>query len=389
MRILITGTNYRGLNGQAIFTVNLAEGLAGRGNNVTAVFPSDEDRAYSAIRKAVHLEGIGSIRLTFLHPDTYLPVTSAKAIRDIFNAARPEIVHIQDHYPLSRVVLREAWRRGIKTMGTNHFMPENLAPYIPGLSRIKPVFNWLLWKWMLDVYNRVEMVAAQSRAAAELVRAQGLRPPVIPVSCGIDLRRFHPDASIDRMDCRAKYGLDLHCKLFLFVGRVDREKRVDVLLHALARLGHRNDIQLVIAGRGAASKDYQALADSLNLGQRVRFTGFIPNEDLHVLLNSVDVFTMPSEAELLSIASLEAMACGRPLLLADAVALPELVTPGVNGYLFKPGDPEDAAHYMEVLADQCERWEQMGKASVEKAQEHSLEKTVQRYEELYQRVISN
>jgi len=94
---------------------------------------------------------------------------------------------------------------------------------------------------------------------------------------------------------------------------------------------------------------------------------------------------MPSDAELLSIASLEAMACGRPMLLADAVALPELVTPGVNGYLFKRGDADDAAHYMELLADQPERWKEMGKASHDRAQIHSLENTVQRYEELYKK----
>ena len=157
------------------------------------------------------------------------------------------------------------------------------------------------------------------------------------------------------------------------MGRVDKDKRVDVLLRAMARL-ERDDIQLGVAGHGGASEYYEALARTLNLGQRVRFTGFIPNEDLHVLLNSVDIFTMPSDAELLSIASLEAMACGRPMLLADAVALPELVTPGVNGYLFKKGDPEDAAHYMELLADQRERWKEMGKASFERAQVHSLRK---------------
>lgn len=386
MRILITGTNYEGLNGQAIFTVNLAEGLENRGHRVTAVFPSDEGRSYSRVRKGVHLEGVRSIRMTSFHPDTCIPFPTAKAIRRIYDFARPEIVHIQDHYPLSHAMLREAKRRNIPVMGTNHFMPENLAPYVPFVSKIKPVFNWLLWKWMLGVYNQMALVATQSQAAAALVRAQGLRPPVFPVSCGIDLGRFHPDAAIDRMACRARYGLDLKRTIFLFVGRVDKEKRVDVLLRALARL-KRDDIQLVIAGRGAASEYYRGLANSLNLGDRVVFTGFIPNEDLHVLLNSVDVFTMPSEAELLSIASLEAMACARPLLLAEAIALPELVTPGVNGFLFKPGDAEDAARCMQQLADHPERWGEMGKASLERAQAHSLENVLQRYETLYSQAL--
>jgi 1,2-diacylglycerol 3-alpha-glucosyltransferase len=387
MRILICGTTYYpGLNGQAIFTVNLAEGLAKRGHEVTVVFPSDEGRAYRRTQNLAHLEGIRSIKLTFLHPDTFISVFSARTIHRLLDAVRPEIVHIQDHYPLCRAFAQETIKRGIKIIGTNHFMPQNIAPYIPGPSILKPAIDQFLWKWMLDVYDRLEIVTTQSRAAADIVRAQGLCKPVFPVSCGIDLKRFHPDPSVDRLACRARYGIDLNRTIFLFVGRVDKEKRVDVLLRALHRLG-RDDIQLVIAGRGAASNDLEVLAKSLNLGNRVRFTGFIPNEDLHLLLNSVDIFTMPSEAELLSIASLEAMACARPVLLADAVALPELVTHGINGYLFKPGNVDDAAHYMALLADQRERWEQMGQASLQKAQVHSLENTIQRYETLYKETI--
>ena len=387
MRILISGiTYYPRLDGQSIFTVNLAEGLAKRGHHVTAMFPSVEGHIYSRERNGVHLEGVRAIAIAPKYPDFAMPIPSARDVRNIINAAQPEIVHIQDHYPLSRLTMREAERQGIHIIGTNHFMPENLAQHVPLLSNIKPLYNWILWKWMLSVYNRMDLVVAQSHAAAELIRAQGLKPPVSLVSCGIDLRRFRLDASIDRLACRERYGMDPKRKIFLFVGRVEKDKRIEVLLHAVARL-QRDDIQLVIAGHGGASEYFEALSRSLNLGQRVRFTGFIPNEDLHVLLNSVDVFTMPSDAELLSIASLEAMACGRPMLLADAVALPELVTPGVNGYLFKPGSAEDAAHYMEMLADQHERWKEMGHASHERAQVHSLENTVQRYEELYKKPL--
>jgi 1,2-diacylglycerol 3-alpha-glucosyltransferase len=387
MRILISGTTYYPrLDGQAIFTVNLAEGLAKRAHQVTAMFPSFEGRAVSKLRNGVQMEGVRSIKLTSIHPDLAVPIPSSREIRAIFDASQPDIVHIQDHYPLSRWTMREAEKRGIPVIGTNHFMPENVAQYIPVLSKIKPLYNWILWTWMLDAYNRMGLVVAQSQASADLIRARGLHRPVFRVSCGIDLGRFRLDSSIDRLACRQRFGLDPRRTIFLFVGRVDKDKRIDVLLHAMSHL-KRDDIQLVIAGRGGASEYYEALARSLNLGRRVHFTGFVPNEDLHVLLNSIDIVTMPSDAELLSIASLEAMACGRPMLLADAVALPELVTPGVNGYLFKRGDPEDAAHYMQLMADQPERWMEMGKASHERAQIHSLENTVQRYEELYKKCL--
>ena len=365
---------------------NLAEGLVKRGHQVTVIYPSNEVEPIRRELNGVQLQGVRTIRMAFIHPDLFVPTLSVKAIRKIFDIAQPEIVHIQDHYPLSRLTMSVAGKRGIQLIGTNHFMPENLAQYIPGASKVKPLYNWALWKWMLDGYNRMSLVTAQSRAAANLIRAKGLKPPAFPVSCGIDLGRFRLDGSVDRNACRARYGLEPNRTVFLYVGRIEKDKRINVLLHAM-KLLKREDIQLAVAGRGSAMEYYRALTGSLDLGGRVRFTGFIPREDLHVLLNSVDVFTMPSDAELLSLASLEAMACGRPLLLADAVALPELVAPGVNGYLFKPGDAEDAARHMQLLADQPEKWKEMGKASMEKAQVHGLENTISRYEEIYIRSL--
>jgi 1,2-diacylglycerol 3-alpha-glucosyltransferase len=386
MRILISGGSYYpALNGQAIFTVNLAEGLAKQGHAVLMIYPSDRVQDAATYRNGVRLETVNSLSLSPIHPDTYLPLPSVKKVRRLLDDFQPEIVHIQDHYPTCRRVVLESKKRNIKLVGTNHFMPENLAPYVPGLSKIKPLYNRIMWKWMLEVYNRVDVVTTQSRVAGDIVRANGLCVPVFTASCGIDLSQFYPDPSVDRVSCRLRYGLDPERTIFLFVGRIDKEKRIDVLLRAFHYL-LRDDIQFAIAGNGAAMNALQALAQKLNLGERVHFTGFI-HENLHLLLNSVDIFTMPSEAELLSLASLEAMACGRPLLVADAVALPELVTQNINGYLFKPGDIYDAAHYIELLADQPERWNEMGKASLEKAQYHSLENTIKRYETLYETTL--
>jgi 1,2-diacylglycerol 3-alpha-glucosyltransferase len=176
--------------------------------------------------------------------------------------------------------------------------------------------------------------------------------------------------------------------VFFFVGRVDREKRLDVIISAIGLLD-RDDIQFMIAGNGAKKDSLLEQVQELGLEQRVHFTGFVPNSDLPSLLNSIDVFCMPGEAELLSIASLQAMACARPILAANALALPELVTSGVNGLLFHPGDVEDAARCMTWLVDHPDQWLAMGAASLERVQPHRLENTVQRYERLYQNVLAH
>jgi 1,2-diacylglycerol 3-alpha-glucosyltransferase len=387
MRILIVATpQYIAFHGQAIFTMNLAEGLAKKGHAVVALVGSERGRAYQSERNGVHIEAVPALNLGMFHPEACVPLFSGRAVRHAFETFQPEIVHIQDHYPLCRNAAITAQRLGVKCIGTNHFMPENLAPYVPVLSRIKPAFNWVLWRWMRETYDRVEAVVGPSQTAAGILRLVGLRPPVYAISCGANTILFHTDPTVDRSAWCARYGIDPQKKLFLFVGRVDREKRLDVLLRAM-KLLNREDIQLVIAGKGAYKKRLISLAGQLDLGARVRFTGFLPQEDLPSLLNSIDIFAIPSEAELLSIATLQAMGCSRPVLAANAVALPELVTEDVNGLLFKPGHVADAARCMAWFADHPERWSGMGAASLSKVQVHSLENVVHQYETLYKKVL--
>ena len=388
MRILIAGvTYYPAPNGQARATVNLAEGLAALGHDVMMVMQSDREHAYSDQRNGVQIRGVSSVNLKFLHPDAFFSPFPNKSVRKIIEEFRPDLAHIQDHYPITRSVVLAAKRRRIKVVGTDHFLPKNLAPYLPGYVWLRSVYDWILWHWMLEVFNRLDAVTAPSRTAMNLLRAQGLRVPVYAISGGINLERFYPDPNVDRETCRVRYGLSTDRMVFLFVGRVDEEKRLDVILHALKRL-KRDDIQFCIAGHGAALNKLKMLAQELALGLRVHFTGFVPNEDLPCLINSCDIFVMPSDAELLSLASLEAMACGRPMLAANAVALPELVTDGVNGYLFQAGDDKDAERCISILADHRELWSDMGAASLERARAHSLEAILKRNESLYDMVLS-
>lgn len=388
MRILIAGSTYSpAYNGQAIFTVTLAEGLARRGHDVIVLTQSEQGRPYQTTRNGVRIYALRALPLNRWYPGAVVSLIPGPGVDRIIRTHMPDIVHIQDHYPISQSAYKVARSSGIPVIGTNHFMPENLAPYFSSLEILKPFYEWGMWRWMLSLYNRLDAVTAPSRTAVEILRRQGLSVSAFAISCGVDLQRFCPDGELNSGDWRARFGLDTSRVVFLYVGRVDGEKRLDVLLHALRRL-ERDDIQLAIAGRGAARNSLETLAAELGLGEKVRFLGFVPDETLPALLNSVDVFAMPSEAELLSIASLEAMACGRPLLAARAQALPELVTDGENGFLFRPSDPLDAAQSMARMADFRERLPEMGLASTQKVQVHSRQAILERYDKIYHAVIT-
>lgn len=384
MKILIAGITYPpAFNGQSIFTGNLAEGLVKDGHTVWMAMPSDKGRPFQEERNGVHVFGVRSTDFSTLHNQAYVPFFPEREVQQIFKMFTPDVVHIHDHYPLSVSILRQAHSRGIPVVGTNHFVPENLAPYVPLLPKFWSVFSRLLWWWMKRVYNRLDLVTAPSMTAVNILKSQNLIPPLFPVSCGVDFSRFFPDNTIDRRAVRRQFNLDEDKTTFLFVGRVDAEKKVDEIILALQRM-RRDDIQFVVTGIGAHLPALKNLADQAGLNGQVHFTGFIPADDLPRLLNSVDVFLMPSEAELLSIASLEAMSTGLPLLVARSKALPELVQEGVNGYTFIPGDIDDVARCMKLMADQPDRLPEMGAASLQLVQKHSLENVIKRYEALYQ-----
>ena len=387
MRILIASSTYvPAMNGQAVFTTNLAEGLVKLGHDVLVILDSHHVQASQTFVNGVRVEELKSVSLNFLHAGVYFSPFPDKEVRRLFESFQPEIVHIQDHYPTCRAVVREGRKRHIKIVGSNHFIPENLAPYIPLLPRIKPLFNWMLWHWMLSIYRYADVVTAQSNAAANLIRNQGLNLTILPISCGIDLNIYYPNPAVDRELYCQRYGLDPRKKIFLFLGRIDGEKRIELLLDAMM-MSNRDDIQIAIAGHGSVEEKLRQMTLTLKLEHRIRFTGFIPAKDVPGLLNSVDVFIMPSEAELLSISTLEAMACGCPVLLANALALPELVRNGENGYLFKPGGVGDLVHHMNMLADQPEKWRAMGMVSREIALSHSLDDTLQKFEILYSQLV--
>lgn len=384
MRILTATNTYSpAANGQAVFVHSLAEGLATRGQTVLVATPSEYGTPKSSFASTgVQLKAIHSIPLTLWHPDARVTVTNRHAAKDLMRRFRPDVVHIHDHYPLCRALAQEAHRRHIPLVATNHFLPDNLSPYLPGWPYFAPLYRWVLWRWMVDVYRLADIVTVQSASAAVILRGQGLRQPMPTISCGVNTQRFAPLADVDREAVRMRLGLPLGKTLALFVGRLDREKRLDVLLRGLARI-QRTDIHLAIAGQGAAAQELRDLTQRLGLEARVHFLGRVPDNDLPLLLNCVDIFAMPSEAELLSIATLEAMASGKPILAARAQALPELVTDEKNGLLFCPGDVQDAACALERLAGQPERWAALGAASRQRAEQHSHTEMLRSYEYLY------
>lgn len=289
---------------------------------------------------------------------------------------------------MCRAAVEEARRLQIPLIGTNHFLPENLLPFLRKFPTLQSLFAIPLWWMMLSVFNKLDVATTPSKTATRILQDQQIRIPVRTISNGVNTDRFSPDPQTDRLGVRQKYHLAPDRTLFLYVGRLDGEKRLDTLLEAIALLP-RDDFQLALVGHGLYRQSLEKQTQELGLEGRVVFIGFAEPEDLPALYNSADIFIMPSPEELQSIATLEAMACGKPILAANGRALPELVESGVNGYLFQPIQPEDIARRMNQLMEEREQWPSMGWTSFERSQGHSLQNTIMHYEEQYRMATEN
>jgi len=119
----------------------------------------------------------------------------------------------------------------------------------------------------------------------------------------------------------------------------------------------------------------------------VIFTGFVSKSDLKKLYRVSNIFISASEVELQGLSIMEAMACGLPVIAAKSMAIPELVKDGVNGYLFEPGNEEDAAEKILRLAFDKELQAKMSEKSLELIKKHDIERTLNQFEEIYYRLL--
>ena len=272
--------------------------------------------------------------------------------------------------------LYEARKRGIRVIATNHFMPENLDPFLPFPKWFKRIVARNSWRDMGKVMGKAAVVTTPTPLAAKAMVEYARLPDVMPLSNGIEASTYElqPGETIDRPE---------HPTV-LFVGRLAEEKHVDVLINAVAKTPRELNVHAEIVGGGEVKPALIALAKQLGIEDRVEFRGLVSDEELRRAYLRADIFCMPGTAELQSLVTLEAMSASTPVLLANAMALPHLVEQGRNGFLFEPGDStEVAGRITEILELPGDERLKMGQHSRTMVDSHSLEGTLATFEKLY------
>lgn len=274
---------------------------------------------------------------------------------------------------------------GLPMMATNHFMPENFFHYTKLPKRFEPWFNRTCWRIIVDMLSQVDAVTTPTQTAAQLLKKAHLRKEVHAISCGVDLQKFKPGQ--DAQQIRQRFAIPKK-PILLYTGRLDQEKNLSMVMYAFQAARQQADAHFVLTGHGAERPRLEHLVQTLGLREHVTFTGYLTDDDYPKVHGLAQCFVNACPVELQSIVALEAIASGLPLLAVNAMALPELVTPGVNGYLFAENDVNALTKYLIELLTDAEKSHQMGKSSRELAEQHDIQRTIERYEALYQEIVN-
>jgi glycosyltransferase involved in cell wall biosynthesis len=233
------------------------------------------------------------------------------------------------------------------------------------------------WRFMRWFYNSMDKIFAPSQATAQELIDHGIDAAKVAVyPRGVDTEVFHPRK---RNGFLHRYGFEDGVTL-LYVGRLSREKNLDLLAEAWLRLaGEREELNLLVVGDGPQA---DALKDKLT-HPRCRFAGVLGGEELAACYASSDLFVFPSLTDTFGNVVLEAQASGLPIIVSGQGGPPENVVHGVTGLVLEPMTVDNLARGILDLARDADRRADMGRAAREHMEGRHFDEALRQTWDLY------
>lgn len=209
------------------------------------------------------------------------------------------------------------------------------------------------------------------------------RAQITQIANGVNTDVYFPPMLEQKAAFRAKLGWK--GLIFLFAGRFSPDKiKVSVFenfLKSWANVKQTKDISFYLVGHGPLEQDYREVIHRLNLQDSVHLLK--ARENIAELYQAADVFVLPSSAEGLSNALLEAMACGLPVLASRVPGIIDIVSENIHGYLFDPSSSKEITDRLKTIVEEQKAFSEMGKNSRETAIKYSIGKAAEQYLALY------
>lgn len=241
--------------------------------------------------------------------------------------------------------------------------------------------TWLLERLLPLAYRRLPVVAVSRSTRDDLVQRGFSRKRIRVIENGVESGYYLPGPETQRFERPT----------LLYLGRLKRYKRVELILEALSILRREGvDARLLVAGKGDARPALEARALSLGLGHdAVEFLGFVSEAEKLTLLQRSWVHVLTSVREGWGLTCLEAGACRTPTVASDSPGLRDAVADGDTGFLVRHGDTGALARRLRELLSDARRRHAMGKAAREFALTLSWERASERWAPVLEAAVAS
>ena len=404
MKIVIATAVYSPMiNGVAVFSHNLALGLVRRGHEVLVLTPSQTGKNFTEIQDGVKVCYLRSVE-TKVYPDQIhkaekrfrlfyrhgfrVSVFPQREVAKILGDFQPDVVHVQVSDPIGLSVVSYARHHDIPVVTTEHNQPEVLTEPLKVPRLVKKPIDALLASYFANRQSKSDFVTMPTKQAIHnLLNGRDFKVPVAAVSNGVDLSEFRPGKASS--SAYEKYEVPADVPIVLYVGRVDPEKNVGVVLAAFSRALERvPEALMLVVGDGVDLVNLKKQARDLRILAKVKFLGRVTGEDLYEIYKMGTVFVTASEIETQGIVQIEAAASGLPLIAVDAGAVSEICVDNVNGFLCQPGNISEMAVAMAKILNDTDLRKKFSEKSLELAQEHDFERTLDKFINIYKKVVA-
>ncbi|MDE1823006.1 MAG: glycosyltransferase [Candidatus Micrarchaeota archaeon] len=370
------------MDGVVTSTLTFRKELERRGHNVY-IFASSERRSKKKYRnkKTFLYSGI-EFRPYPQYNVALFPYSSIFKMKDL----DIDVIHAQTPFVMGFAAMMNARMFRYPLAGSFHTLLNNkqiVQHYYPKNKNLTRITKGALLSYLKFFYRRCNSVITPTSTIERMLNGYGIKNTTV-VSNGIDTEIFNPRVSGDRV--RNELRIRDSEKMLLYMGRLSREKRVEVMLKAAKVLIDKGDsIRFVIGGTGPAEHYYKDMANKLGLGKHVKFLGFVDQKELPSVYAASDALCMPSTFETQGIVCLEAMAIGKPVIGADYMAMRELIKNGKNGEKFRPGDYTQCARKIEKVLNNTKYYRN---STIESSKEFSAAKVADKLIDVYNLLLS-
>jgi glycosyltransferase involved in cell wall biosynthesis len=337
MRIaLFTETFLPKVDGIVTRLKHTVEHLQRQGHQVLVFSPDGGLTEY----KGAKISGVSGFAFP-IYPELKLALPRP-SIGEALQRFRPDLVHVVNPAVLGLAGVYYAKKYKYPLIASYHtHLPEYLKHY--GLEMLVG----LMWELIKATHNQAQLNLCTSNAMVQALTEHGVERTAL-WQRGVDTETFEPSLASPEMRDRLSQGHP-DAPLLLYVGRLGAEKEIERIKPVLESIPQ---ARLALVGDGPNRENLVQHFEGTN----THFVGYLGGQELGAAYASADAFVFPSRTETLGLVLLEAMAAGCPVIAANAGGIPDIVTDGVNGFMFDPLDEMGAVRApQQLLADPAQR----------------------------------